>query len=59
MIAIKEILKRKSSEPAIITIFKNAYSIRNKELKNALSLIGDRVSDDDIKIIEQFSYALV
>src|SRR6476661_2791624 len=59
LIAIKEILKRKSSEPAIITIFKNADSIRNKELKKALSLIGNRVSNDDIKILEQFSYALV
>lgn len=58
-IAIKEILKRKSSEPAIITIFKNADSIRNKEFKKALSLIGNRVSDDDVKILEQFSYALV
>ena len=59
MITIKEILKRKSSEPAIITIFKNADSIRNKEFKKALSLIGNRVSEEDIKILEQFSYALV
>ncbi len=59
LISVKEILKRKSSEPAIITIFKNADSIRNKEFKKALSLIGNRVSDDDIKILEQFSYALV
>ena len=59
LIAIKEILKRKSSEPAIITIFKNADSIRNKEFKKALSLIGNRVSDDDVKILEQFSYALL
>ncbi len=59
LIAIKEILKRKSSEPAIITIFKNADSIRNKEFKKALSLIGNRVGDNDIKILEQFSYALV
>jgi len=59
LIAIKEILKRKSSEPAIITIFKNADSIRNKEFKKALSLIGNRVNNDDIKILEQFSYALV
>jgi glutamyl-tRNA reductase len=59
MITIKEILKRKSSEPAIISIFKNADSIRNKEFKKALSLIGNRISDEDIKILEQFSYALV
>jgi len=59
MITIKEILKRKSSEPAIISIFKNADSIRNKEFKKALSLIGNRVSEEDIKILEQFSYALV
>jgi glutamyl-tRNA reductase len=59
MITIKEILKRKSSEPAIISIFKNADSIRNKEFKKALSLIGNRISGEDIKILEQFSYALV
>jgi glutamyl-tRNA reductase len=56
---IKEMLKRKSSEPAIITIFKNADSIRNKELNKALSLIGNRMNENDVKIIEQFSYALV
>jgi glutamyl-tRNA reductase len=59
MITIKEILKRKSSEPAIISIFKNADSIRNKEFKKALSLIGNRVSEEDIKVLEQFSFALV
>jgi glutamyl-tRNA reductase len=59
MTTIKEILKRKSSEPAIISIFKNADSIRNKEFKKALSLIGNRVSEEDIKILEQFSFALV
>ena len=59
VITIKEMLKRKSSEPAVITIFKNADSIRNKELKKALSLIGDRMSESDIRILEQFSFALV
>ena len=59
IITIKEMLKRKSSEPAIITIFKNADSIRNKELNKALSLIGNRLSENDVKILEQFSYALV
>ena len=59
IITIKEMLKRKSSEPAIITIFKNADSIRNKELNKALSLIGNRMSENDVKILEQFSYALV
>src|SRR5690606_15205492 len=59
IITIKEMLKRKSSEPAVITIFKNADSIRNKELKKALSLIGNRMTENDIRILEQFSYALV
>lgn len=57
--AIKETLKRKSSEPVIITIFKNADSIREKELKKALSFLGDRLNENDVKILEQFSYALV
>lgn len=56
---IKEILKRKSSEPVIITIFKDADSIREKELKKALALIGDKINDKEMKIFEQFSYALV
>jgi glutamyl-tRNA reductase len=59
IITIKEMLKRKSSEPAVITIFKNADSIRNKELNKALSLIGNRMTESDIRILEQFSYALV
>lgn len=59
VITIKEMLKRKSSEPAVITIFKNADLIRNKELKKALSLIGDRMSESDVRILEQFSFALV
>jgi glutamyl-tRNA reductase len=56
---IKETLKRKSSEPAIITIFKDADSIREKEFKKALSLIGNKIDEKDIKIFEQFSYALI
>jgi glutamyl-tRNA reductase len=57
---IKEILKRKSSEPTIISIFKNADYIREKELRKAVSLIGTgKIEEKDIKILEQFSYALV
>jgi len=56
---IKEILKRKSSEQVIITIFKDADSIREKEFRKALALIGDKIDDKDMKIFEQFSYALV
>jgi glutamyl-tRNA reductase len=56
---IKETIKRKSSEPAIITIFKDADSIREQEFKKALSLIGDKIDEKDLKILEQFSYALV
>ena len=56
---IKETLRRKSSEPVIITIFKDADSIREKEFKKALSLIGDKIEEKDIKVFEQFSYALI
>jgi len=56
---IKETLKRKSSEPAIITIFKNAENIREKEFKKALHHLRNKISDEDKKILEQFSYALV
>ena len=56
---IKETLKRKSSEPVIITIFKDADSIREKEFKKALALIGNKIDEKEMKIFEQFSYALV
>ncbi|MER5175101.1 MAG: glutamyl-tRNA reductase [Candidatus Nitrosocosmicus sp.] len=59
MFSIKETLKRKSSEPVIITIFKDADSIREKEFKKALSLIGNKIDEKDMKVFEQFSYALV
>jgi len=38
-------LKRKSSEPVIVTIFKDADSIREKEFRKALSMIGDRIKE--------------
>jgi glutamyl-tRNA reductase len=56
---IKETIKRKSSEPVIITIFKDADSIREKEFKKALALIGNKIDDKDVRVFEQFSYALV
>jgi glutamyl-tRNA reductase len=56
---INETLKRKSSEPLIITIFKDADAIREKELKKALSLMRNKIDEKDMKVFEQFSYALV
>jgi glutamyl-tRNA reductase len=59
VILIKETLKRKGSEPVIITIFKEADTIREKELKKALSRLRNKMDEKDIKIFEQFSYALI
>jgi len=56
---ISETLKRKSSEPVIITIFKDADAIREKELKKALSLMRNKIDEKDMKVFEQFSYALI
>jgi glutamyl-tRNA reductase len=56
---IKETLKRKGSEPVIITIFKEADTIREREFKKALSLLGNKMDQRDTKIFEQFSYALI
>ena len=56
---INETLKRKSSEPVIITIFKDADAIRERELKKALSLMRNKIDEKDMKVFEQFSYALI
>ncbi len=58
MKAVDGMLKRVNAEPVIVSVFKSVDSIRERELKKALSMLG-KADAKDAKIIEQLSYAIV
>lgn len=53
------LLKRKKADPVVISVFRNVDKIRERELKKALSILGKNMSPQEMKIIEQFSHALL
>jgi glutamyl-tRNA reductase len=53
------ILKRNRAEPTVVSIFKRVDTIRDHELKKALSLLGKAIGPRESRIIEQLSYAVV
>ncbi|HJU96045.1 MAG TPA: glutamyl-tRNA reductase [Nitrososphaera sp.] len=52
-------IKRMKAEPVVMAVFRNVDTIRERELKKALSMIGKKMSPDEARIIEQLSYAIV
>ncbi len=52
-------IKRKRAEPFVVSVFRNVDKIRERELKKALSILGEDLGDREIKILEQFSHALL
>ena len=56
---IDTLLKRKKADPVVISVFRNVDKIRERELKKALSILGKHMSPQEMKIIEQFSHALL
>lgn len=56
---IVSLLKRKKADPVVISVFRDVDKIRERELKKALSILGKNISTNEIKIIEQFSHALL
>jgi glutamyl-tRNA reductase len=56
---IVTLLKRKKADPVVISVFRDVDKIRERELKKALSILGKNISPNEIKIIEQFSHALL
>ncbi len=52
-------IKRMKAEPVVMAAFRNVDTIRERELKKALSMIGKKMSPDEVRIIEQLSYAIV
>ena len=59
MSSVCSIYKRKKAEPIVISVFKNVDNIRDRELKKAFSILGNRIGSEEYKIIEKLSYAIV
>lgn len=51
-------MRRLDAEPLVKEVFKNIDSVREKELKKALQMLGD-VDEQKLKIIEELTKALV
>ena len=51
-------MKRLDAEPLVKDVFKNIDSLRKKELKKALSMLGEK-DKEKIKIIEELTKAVV
>jgi glutamyl-tRNA reductase len=47
------------AEPVVVSVFKNVDTIRERELKKALSMLGRKLGPEEARVIEQLSYAIV
>lgn len=59
MVNMDLMIKRKLAEPFVVSVFRNVDKIRERELKKALSILGTDLGDRELKILEQFSHALL
>lgn len=58
MKSVDSMMKRLKAEPVVVSVFKSVDTIRERELKKALSMLK-KSSPDDAKVVEQLSYAIV
>jgi glutamyl-tRNA reductase len=59
MRTVDSTLKKKKAEPVVVSVFKNVDVIRQRELKKAYSILGNKLGPEELRVIEQFSYAIV
>ncbi len=59
MKSVDTMMKRMKGEPVVVSVFKTVDTIRERELKKALSMLGKKVGSDEARIVEQLSYAIV
>jgi glutamyl-tRNA reductase len=59
MRSVESMMKRMKAEPVIVSVFKSVDSIRERELRKALSMLGKKADAKEARIIEQLSYAIV
>jgi len=59
MKSVDTIMKRMKAEPVVVSVFKNVDTIRERELKRALAMLGKKLGPEEAKVVEQLSYAIV
>jgi glutamyl-tRNA reductase len=59
MKSVDMIMKKMKAEPVVVSVFKNVDTIRERELKKALIMIGKKVGPEEARVVEQLSYAIV
>jgi glutamyl-tRNA reductase len=59
MKSVDTMMKRMKAEPVVVSVFKSVDSIRERELKKALSMLGKKLGPEEAKIVEHLSYAIV
>jgi len=59
MKSVDNMMKRRKVEPIVVAVFKSVDSIRERELKRALAMLGKKLGPEEVKVIEQFSFAIV
>jgi glutamyl-tRNA reductase len=59
MKSVDTIMKRMKAEPIVVSVFKNVDTIRERELKKALTLIGKKIGREEARVVEHLSYAIV
>jgi len=53
------VMKRMKAEPLVVEVFRNVDTIRERELNRALAIIGKKIEPEEVKVLEQLSYAIV
>lgn len=59
MRSVDAMMKRMKAEPVVVSVFKSVDSIRERELKKAIAKLGKNLRPQEIKVIEQLSFAIV
>ncbi|HEX7031409.1 MAG TPA: NAD(P)-binding domain-containing protein [Nitrososphaera sp.] len=59
MKSVEAMMKRIRIEPVVVSVFKNVDAIRERELKKALSILGNKIGPEEAKVVEQLSYAII
>jgi glutamyl-tRNA reductase len=59
MKTVDALLKRKRAEPIVVSVFKSVDTIREREVRKALSMLREKIDPTEIRIIEQLSHAIV
>ena len=52
-------IRRLRAEPTVVSVFKSVDTIREREVRKALSVLGKKIGAEEAKVLEQLSHAIV